>query len=527
MHAISILSGGAALLIAAGQSPAEVFQVTTIGEHSVKGKVELSGTAFAVTPDLLLTTTEAVGAAREYKAEQSGLPRRTITISSPGDASAARMSVTVGERLLGGEVVALIPVEGAPMEPEALSACPPREGASYEIRSPSFDGEVVGQIEVFSSGLATRFTARTGWDSKQAAGSPVLDPEGRAVGILTSAAPDASAVGFLPFSDIVHFLPENADIACDPRQALVDLQTDIDGLSRQVREAARVVRRLQDKVAAAEAAGNFAIDVLADVATDLEQINAARSKNEPITPMLESMKTRLQSLKLAPTVRTIDALLRRPDWLAKAKSLGGNLTLTFTYRTQLPGPPFSPVLKLCLRAIKPYEGIGSKHDFRAVEFFSRATADDAEPMVACKATNVNIPSGRQDVGQYAFEVAGSEMTDLFEVYRQDSSFLPEEYKWSGLTYAALVRPGDQLGDGEARRPDEVILHMLILPPDRRDDSPPGAAAVQCKLFEDAQRVIDFLSLDDWQPSQIAFDDVEGVVLDPENESDECVQPSVQ
>lgn len=539
MRAVSVIACGMALTFAAGPSNGDIYTVETEGDHAIKGRIELSGEAVAVSPSALVTAGRVVGMKKDFRsaasADHPGLPMRDITIRNPRDAGGAPIKVTAGARPTSGNVVILIPDDApVPLVPEPLSACPLVEGGTYELRAASAGHQPVGELDVFSAGHVTRFSALSGWDPSQALGKAVYDQEGRVAGIVTDAAPDGTAVEFTPIADMVNLLPQDAVIDCDPRldsRDIAELENGIKGLLRRVQEAEQAARDLKGRVAAAEQrlttaeqTGNFAVDVLADVATDLEKINATRARGGDISPMLESMKTRLQSLRLAPTVKTIDALLRRPDWSAGAKSLEGNLVLTFTYRTQLPGPAFSDSLRLCLRAIKPYKSSEDIHDFRTVAFYSKATTDDPERLVKCVTTNVNIPAGRSDLGQYVFEVPHDYLTDLFEEYRASRDWLPADYVWSGLTYAVLVKPGGAPGGQAEGAPDEVILHMLIIPP---DDSRPGASAVQCRLFENEQKVIDLLALSDWASDQTAFDDVRGVILDAENTSDECVQASSQ
>jgi|GEM_PF-4712760 len=552
MRGLDALACAVALTFAAGPSigqpsrqdgaaepgPRQVFSVRTSGAAAVKGRIERSGMAFAITPDILLTAPYAVGRARDFMTAppfgEGGVPTRTVELRDLGDDAEEASVSPAGVRPPEGPVVLLTQGSGQPpLSPLPLSACALKDGSYQLLAAADSPLAAVRLRPAFVGGTMTHFRVRSSprdW-RKWALGAAVVGDDGKVAAVLTDVDADGLAAAAVPIADVVALLPDGADLACDPRvdaPAFAAMQGDVKGLAARLEEVQADVRGLSVRVEAAEETGNLAMSTLADVGSDLDRIRAALVSGSDISDLLEGMKKRLQgNAPLMPTVSTIDAYLRRPTWTVRAKTEAGVLTLTFVYRTQLPGPPFSPAPRLCMRLIKPFQGDEAAHfDFRSPRFYAAAMREDTGRLVKCETLQLANRSDLMDHGEYRSQTDRRDLESMFAAYREEQDSLPPGYDWGGLAYAVLIRPdtgATAAGQGQPTQ-DQVILRALILVPEAGTGT--AALPVQCVLFDSDQNVIDFLA-QKRPPASAAFDDVSGLDLDPQNKSDECVPASAQ
>ncbi|WP_265502573.1 hypothetical protein [Paracoccus beibuensis] len=502
--------------------------MTTSGPSAVSGVAEmrLDGIAFAIGNGLLLTAPTAVGADEDFRLApdfgETGVPLRSVELR---DLATSRTSTAEVQAM--GAAVLLALREGSELVPLPLSACAvedadhliPMTGAGDMAIRPVRRGPMVTHFRVVPQ--------MERWEpARDLQGSPVMRG-GRAVGILTGASEDGLSLKVTPVADIVDMLPPGVAVACDPRVRPDEVKTvnrDVDRLTRRIAEMGKKLESQESRTEAAEATMRITMNALADVADDLTQLQAAITSGGDVQPILNRMSSRLKpSAPLLTTVSTIESFLQRPNWRAQAKMDAGKLHLTFSYRTQMPGPRFSDQLQLCLRLIKPHQPqVASDHDFRSTRFYQAATRQDDSALVWCDWENIANPGVLTDEGRYIFETYRDDLNYMFDLYRAENDWIPEDREWSGLAYAALIKPASD-ATGEAT--DSVILRALILAPDDTDSMSPQPA--ECMLFETDQDIIDYLANRAPAARDGSLDDVPGLTLDPENTSDECVSSSVQ
>ncbi|WP_134724324.1 hypothetical protein [Paracoccus luteus] len=540
----AVLLGLAAVPFAAQPAraaPLQVFSLTATGPSAIPGRsdLRLRGIAFAVSRDTLLTAPLAIGVAADFAQNpqfgRDGVPARAIQLDALGPGEQPTLSAQA--RPFAGRVAVLDRGAQQPaLTPMPLSACAVQD-ADHVVQAAG--GAAVTVTPVRDGGVVTHFDVAQpagGWDARASLGAPVLR-DGRVIGVVTDATADGRSVEVTPIAAVADLLPEDAEVDCDPRVsvgALDDMRSDMQDIARRLSGLDSDIRAQTSRVEAAEQTAQLAMSALADVAGDLSDLQTALTSGTDIEPILNRMSLRLQrKLPLVNAVSTIEDYLQRPTWKARAKSDGGELQLTFSYRTQLPGPQFSDRLRLCMRVINPVQSSDDQqHYFRARPFYAAAAQQDEAGLVRCERVNVASSAVLTDSGEYRFEVWRSDLAGMFDDYREDRDWIPRGYEWSGLFYAALVRPAPG-GTGPAgpagsadEQGDQVILRVLVKFPDRQGGDG-GVVPVQCMLFDSDQSVIDFLAQRAPRSDSMGFDDVSGLDLDPQNTSDECVLASAQ
>lgn len=510
--------------------PSQIFSVRAEGPSSISARRDLAlqGIAFAVSPDTLLTAPLAIGAAADFRAEQQfsqgSVPARTITLR---DQVGAAQPLDAQAQSTTRVAVLIRDIDAPPLKPLLLSACPVVD-AEHLVHVTGTSGIAVRPVRNGQMVTHFRVTQQVAdWnDALSLLGAPV-HRDGRVVGILTDATADGMNLEVATIAEIADALPPDAKIECDPRVSLarlVGLESQLNALNGRVFGMDQRLNVQSNRTAAAEKTIAIVSRALFDVANDLADMQIALDEDKDIQPILNRMSERLKSnTPLLTTVSTIESFLQSPTWRGKAKIDSGKLSLTFSYRSQMPGPQFSDELKLCVRIIKPYRATeDAHHNFRAAEFYANALKQDATKLVLCDWSPVANPGSVKNEGQYIFETYRGDLKYMFDAYRESKDWIPADYKWNGLAYAVLIKPGREGTGGEE---DTVILKGLILVP----DDPAGAASqpVECILFETDQNLIDFLANRAGPIANASFDDVSNPILDPENASDECVLSSVE
>ena len=525
-----------------GQAPPQLFSVTTSGPAAVAGRADLrfEGIAFPVGPDTLLTSAAAIGNPAQFRPlvqfAQGSVPDRSIALAERAG-SAQTFTATAVPSSGPAAAVALLRNEQQPaLNPLRLSAC---GTGSAQLRL--LAGTDIAVAPVLSGGVVTHFRLmqQVTWDAARALGAPALDGEGRVVGLLTDATADGQQVAITPIAAITQLLPRDTPIACDPRVNTRDLANLLQTTDELLERVRIVEERLEAQSVQIEDTGravNVVISGLADVADVLPTLAAARANQQDIGPILETLSEKLKPAQpLVRTVTSISTILQRPTWTTKAKIADRSLTLTFTYRMQLPGRAFSPTLRLCTRVVAPYQGNReSDQYFRTPNFYAAAVRTDPGRLVRCKEVIVNVPDrdSPSEWGEYRAELYLSDFEYDFRQYTEGRNWIDPDYEWNRIIFIALVKPGADAqgqGGGADLQGGTVVQRALIRLPDI-GDSVATALPVECRAFDSDQEVIDFLAerrppVSPSDLSNTGFDDVSGLELDPANASDECVLSS--
>lgn len=533
---------GPALAQSGGQAAPQLYVVTASGPAAVQGRgnLDFAGVAFAVGPDTLVTAAGAIGDPARFSPRvrfaASSIPDRTITLDGPGG-DAPSFTATVAPSAAGPAVALGRNEQRQALVPARLSAC---AGGDAQIALP---GEVrIAAVPVQSGGVVThyRLAQPAGRDGAPFLGAPVLDESGRVTGVLTDATADGRQVAVTPIAAIAHLVPPATPIACDPRVSAGDLarlRVEADQLLDRIKAAEDQLAAQSVQIENTGQAMNVVISGLADVADVLPVLNRDGANPQDLGPTLERLSEKFRPARpLVSTVTSISTILQRPAWATKAKVADGKLTLTFAYRMQLPGPAFSPTLRVCTRIVTPYQG-GRESDqyFRTTRFYAAAVATDPGLLVRCKEVWVNVPDrdGPSEWGEYRAELYLSDFEHEFRQYSRDRNWIGPDYDWNRVIFVALVKP-DANPPGQGGGPDPqggmVIQRVMIRLPDDTGDGAGKTLPVECVTFDSDQKVIDFLAnkrppVSPPDLSSTGFDDISGLELDPANASDECVVSS--
>lgn len=502
-------------------APSQVFAVTTEGPSSIENANDLAlpGVAFAVSSDILLTAPMAIGSDDAFRAEprfsQGGVPMRRISLRD----LVGTAQETMAHALSTDRAVILVRNDARPaLRALPLSACPMAD-AEHLVQVTATEGIAV--LPTRAGKRVTHFRVppqAPSWeDAGLHLGAPVLR-NNMVIGILTDASADGRSLEVTSIAEIADALPMTVDIDCDPRfqQRIKEVKRTLLDLEKDLKNQSERVRALAETVA-------IALRAMADVAEDLKDLQEAMANGRDTQPILKRMGERLEtSVPLMTTISSIENHLLRPMWQVQAKMKQGRLSLTYSYSTQIPGPPYNDEMKLCLRILKPYRtNDPADEDFRRAEFYAAAMQKDDAKLVQCEWAGAANIGTIADNGKYIFEINPDQLNRQVETYFADNDWIPPDLKWSGLSYAVLLRPDF---DDTADR-DPVILRALIRTPDSFGEA--ASRPVECRLFETEQGLIDFVIRLATPTDGADVIDVTSSELDPQNTSDVCVLSSAQ
>lgn len=480
----------------------QIFRVETEGPRAATGTADPGfisevGTAFAIAPRVLMTAKHVPHEAREYRnTSQSSvvwIPDRRVEISyarerlaDPDTRDTQRVTITPSaiptidaSRINLGELQ---------VQPFPLSVCPITKGGTYylvKLRNGDLGHPVAvpiiadtnehsgaGDLRLFTHTLNTGHRdVPEGGDS----GSPILDAQGRVVGLLTAILADTPDLYVTLTRDWVSLVPPQVKVACDTSVTTRDLDVLAGQMTAYIDAQ---IQPLHDDVAAlaarADALG------LADVAFDTElaniNVDVARVRLRT-TATVQAMTDRFEgedfqdqvfrdvfnklrdAEPVIPAVNRMNESVNRMaqelsqetwsfDYATYDNDLGGHF-VEVRYSRDITAQPYAGRLQLCAKAMLP-PGTGvDPDDLRSSEdrthrsYYRIADRDPENNMDRCQDKEHQV-LGRG--GLYKFPVYGSD--PAYDDFAD----------WNGMIYVTIFDPTEMVEDTDSPQ----IIHRLVL-----------------------------------------------------------------
>ena len=560
--AVMILLGASSVPVAAQDWP-EFLQTKQLFRVIVKGKdadgitlQPVKGTAWAVAPGVLITADHVTGKAQIYQNASSSdklfIPRRTVTIRF----SAEKWDDgSVPKEYLNG-IVTTSPFESIDAarigfaelkaNPFRLSACDIRKDAVYKVLKFN-DGNVFqpipveirlrayGRSKLGDAGSVAVMGGLKGAIVEGDSGSPVIDPDGRVIGLVSAINADSgNAVqdevhvtlvkSFLDLIPLQIGEAELLDIPCSERVRLkrVDqleaelaeaqgslktLKTQKQALSDRLQELEtrhvlmmrQVNTLLWNQVRLAEEAERAAIrsqpaEQDGDMAPEdqnafLWEMNKAAFATEP------------NREPLRPTVKKISSELGSPNWKLTGAITSSGVNIDLAYHRTLSGPPYAVDMRFCLTPIiwDVPDGTASERDPSHRKFY--------EPLEGPFQKSADAFSHCPNVSHSANNDGGQDPNSVTKGRYQWSaptftigmmkSLVTQQYpgrSWSGMYYLQIFEPVMADGETIAVTTDDVAgyrLHTRAFVDLIRDDvETQEASALPCKIYVDVRSLIE-------------------------------------
>lgn len=178
------------------QAKPSILKIRALAESCGK---QLEGSGFVIAPDRVLTNAHVVAGSNRTVVEVAGKsrpatvvlydPRTDLAVLRVDDLGLPALQFVTGTADSGADaIVAGYPLDGP------FTVRPARIRADFELRGPDIYGSTTVTRDVYT----VRGTVQSG-----NSGGPLLDPQGRVLGVVFGAAPDASDVGFALTADEV------------------------------------------------------------------------------------------------------------------------------------------------------------------------------------------------------------------------------------------------------------------------------------------------------------------------------------
>ena len=377
----------------------QLFRVETDGPRTRPvgggdgGFISEIGTAFAISETALMTAKHVPHEAREFKnTSQSSvvwIPDRTVEVSfaeekraDPDVDETQRVTITPSPfPTIDASRINLTEEQATPFP---LSACDIERGGSYflvKMRGRNLGIPVVvpitadtdehsgaGDLRVFTygGGIAPKDRPEAG-DS----GSPILDEEGRVVGLLSAILSDEQELYVTLTRDWLDLVPSNVDVACDTsvtKDDLAELQTlltayvdeqfeplqaEVEALQGQAMALAETDVALDKRLGTVE-------DQLAAVArrtTATVQAMTDRFDGEEFQDQVfREVFEKLRNAEVLPTIDRMTRELSLERWNFSFRSYESGTDshiLNVNYDRDLSSTPFADRLDLCFKPMLP------------------------------------------------------------------------------------------------------------------------------------------------------------------------------
>lgn len=393
--------------------PRQLFRVVVSGTGSSGTKLpNVKGTAWAIAPGIVVTANHVTGSASNYMnasaTDKLFIPQRNVTLEvSPTKTFTGSPSL----KFAGGIVTpspfesidaARIGIQDLAAKPFQLTACEIVHGTEYRVLKFN-DGNVFQPIPVAAelkaygrsslgdAGSVVVMKGPKGNVVEGDSGSPLLDADGRVIGLVSAVNPDSgSAVhdevhitlvrSFLDLIPLQAGDTEFLDIPCSERAKLKSIDTltaEVLSLNGELSAAQKAIAVATGRITTLEeqrdvhlqqintllrhqllmvrhferASGDFETSGLPDPGLsdeDANQLLWSANKEEfeadPASKVLPPL--------LRPTVRKISSELGNPDWsLLGSIDSKKTISIALKYERTLSGKPYADELRFCFTPI--------------------------------------------------------------------------------------------------------------------------------------------------------------------------------
>jgi len=484
----------------------QIFRVETEGPRARlpgtqgdPGFISEVGTAFAISEDTLITAKHVPHEAREFRnTSQSSvvwIPDRIIEVSYAEEKLAdpdvdETQRVTITPSPLPTIDASRINLNQIRARPFPLSACPIERGGEYfliKMRGGDLGLPIVVPIEAdinehSGAGDLRLFTHRLNPGSRDMprpgdSGSPILDKDGRVIGLLTAILPDSPDLYVTLTRNWLDLVPPGVDVACDLSVEQGDLrQLEASLLSHfeaEIRPMQSKLAELTEKVGILEAADE-------DIKAQLRDLNRAltttqsnifatvramlnRIDDEEITnEQFEKIVSLLREAELLPKVTQLVDELSEETWSFDYATFDADIgahIVQMTYDRNISADPFASRMDFCFKPMfPPREGVDiddlpASQDHTSRRYYNAVDLNPAAKMTSCQSKL------HQDVGR------GGTYKFTLPINRTLYEQFPD---WNGMVYVSIYDPQVQVDDSDAPE----ITHRMVMVLDAENPTEP-------------------------------------------------------